>query len=111
MRCRFGASAGRSCFRSAELGRPHQMCELGVGAMSVGRGRVAPASSRASASGTASVRLPLKPTYALAAVFLRAAGGRRFAFSWALAQVKANQGQQAADRRPPTTSPKRREPS
>jgi hypothetical protein len=45
-------------------GAPYQMCEMGVGAMSVGRGTVAPASSPASASGTASVRLRLKPTYA-----------------------------------------------
>ena len=39
----------------------------------------------------------LKPTNVQAAVFLRAGGARRFAFNWALAQVKANQDQWAAE--------------
>jgi putative transposase len=43
------------------------------------------------------VRLRLKPTNVQAAVFLRAAGARRFAFNWALAQVKANHDQWAAE--------------
>jgi len=43
------------------------------------------------------VRLRLKPTNTQAAVFLRAAGARRFAFNWALAQIKANQDQWAAE--------------
>jgi len=43
------------------------------------------------------VRLRLKPTNAQAAVFLRAAGARRFAFNWALAQIKARQDQWAAE--------------
>ena len=46
---------------------------------------------------TSSVRLRLKPTNAQAAVFLRASGARRFAFNWALAQIKANQDQWAAE--------------
>jgi putative transposase len=45
----------------------------------------------------ASVRLRLKPTNAQAAVFLRAGGARRFAFNWALAQIKANHDQWAAE--------------
>jgi len=39
----------------------------------------------------------LKPTNVQAAALLRAAGARRFAFNWALAQVKANQDQWAAE--------------
>jgi putative transposase len=65
-------------------------------------------SSPASATSTGSVRLPLKPTDAQAAVFLRAASSRRFAVNWALARVKANQD--SGPRRPPTTSPSRTGP-
>ena len=43
------------------------------------------------------MRLSLKPTNAQAALFLRAGGARRFAFNWALAQIKANQDQWAAE--------------
>jgi len=43
------------------------------------------------------VRLRLKPTNTQAAVFLRAGGARRFAFNWALSQIKANQDQWAAE--------------
>jgi hypothetical protein len=73
------------------------MCEIAVGALSVGRGTVAPVSSSVSATSTASVRLRLKPANAQAAVFLRAAGARRSAFNWALGQIKANQDQWAAE--------------
>jgi len=45
----------------------------------------------------ASVRLRLKPTNAQSSVFLRAAGARRFAFNWAVARIKANQNQWAAE--------------
>jgi hypothetical protein len=76
---------------------PYDMCEMGVGAMSVGTGTVAPVSSPASATGTASVRLRLRPTNAQAAMFLRAGGARRFAFNWALAQIQANHDQWAAE--------------
>src|ERR1039458_1390022 len=70
---------------------------MGVGALLVGRGTVTPVSSAVSAAGTAGVRLRLKPANVQAAVSLRAAGARRFAFNWALAQVKANQDQWAAE--------------
>jgi putative transposase len=53
-------------------------------------------SSPVSATSTASVRLRLRPANVQAAVFLRAGGARRFAFSWALAQIKASQNQWAA---------------
>ena len=43
------------------------------------------------------MRLRLRPANVQAAVSLRAAGARRFAFNWALAQVKANQDQWAAE--------------
>ena len=55
------------------------------------------------------MRRRLKPTFAQAAVFLRAAGARRFAFSWTLAQIKANQDQGAA--KATYDIPKRRQPS
>jgi len=80
------------------------MYEMGVGALSVGRGTVTPVSSPVSATGTASVRLRLKPTNVQAAVFPRAAGARRFAFNWALAQVR--QTRTSGPLRPPTTSPR-----
>ena len=70
---------------------------MGVGALLVGRGTVTPVSSAVSAAGTAGVRLRLRPANVQAAVSLRAAGARRFAFNWALAQVKANQDQWAAE--------------
>jgi len=67
--------------------------------MWVVRGTVTPVSSPipATVTSTESVRLRLKPTNAQAAVFLRAAGARRFAFNWALAQIKANQDQWDAE--------------
>jgi putative transposase len=43
------------------------------------------------------VRLRLKPTNVQAGTLLGAAGCRRFAFNWALAQVKANQDQWTAE--------------
>jgi putative transposase len=58
---------------------------------------VAPVSSPPSATSTGSVRLRLNPTNAQAAVFVRAAGARRFAFNWDLAQIKANQDQRAGE--------------
>ena len=58
---------------------------------------MAPVSSPPSATSTGSVRLRLNPTNAQAAVLVRAAGARRFAFNWDLAQIKANQDQRAGE--------------
>src|ERR1019366_7673391 len=74
----------------------YDMCEMSVGVMSGGGGTVTPVSRPVSATSTASVRLRLRPANVQAAVFLRAGGARRFAFSWALAQIKASQNQWAA---------------
>src|SRR5450631_1527065 len=68
---------------------------MGVGAMSAARGTVVPVSSSASAPSTGSVRLA--PEADQRAGGRSAAGARRFAFNWALAQVKANQDQWAAE--------------
>ena len=70
---------------------------MGVGALSVGRGTVTPVSSPPSTTSTGSVRLRLNPTNAQAAVLVRAAGPRRFAFNWDPAQIKANQDQRAGE--------------
>lgn len=56
-----------------------------------------PVSSPASGTSTGSVRLRLKPTNVQAGTLLRVAGARRFAFNWALTQVKADQDQWAAE--------------
>jgi putative transposase len=56
-----------------------------------------PVNSSASGTRTGSVRLRLKPTNVQAGTLLRAAGARRFAFNWALGQIKANQDQWAAE--------------
>jgi putative transposase len=56
-----------------------------------------PVNSPTSGTNTGSVRLRLKPTNVQAGTLLRAAGARRFAFNWALAQVKANQDRWAAE--------------
>ena len=58
---------------------------------------MSPVSSPLSATSTGSARLRLNPTNAQAAVFVRAAGARRFAFNWDLAQIKANQDQRAGE--------------
>jgi putative transposase len=78
--------------------------------MSAARGTVAPVNSPASATRTGSVRLRLKPTNVQAGTLLRATGTRRFAFNWALAQVKANQAQWAAEATYDIPSPDRTRP-